>query len=198
MTENQKLYSAITKIAWGYIFILVHIKINTMDLLPSFVGYGMILYSLTLLKDNCKTIMLLRPLAVVLIIWTALSWVQETIGAQLIPFINYISFIIEIIELYFNFQLLTDLSLLALQHQKEENIAKKLITRRNIYTVCTTFLFILSFVMQKFFPTGADIVATIFFATGIITLIIMFMIVSALFGLRDLFKEDPPSPEITA
>lgn len=188
MNETGRYYSAITKIAWGYIFILVHIKINTMDLLPSFAGYAMMLYSLTLLKDKCKNIMLLRPLAIVLIIWSTISWVQESFGLQL-P-LAYVGFIVQIIELYFNFQLLTDLSQLAAEYQSDEQyIDKKLLRRRNIFTALSTVIYI--FAAVPYFTDSLSEYEALAYALmvfGIVQLIVAFIIVHTLFELRKLFK----------
>lgn len=194
MNETGRYYSAITKIAWGYIFILVHIKINTMDLLPDFAGYAMMLYSLTLLKDKCKNIMLLRPLAIVLIIWSTISWVQTSFGLQL-P-LAYVGFIVQIIELYFNFQMLTDLSQLAAEYQSDEkHIDKKLLRRRNIFTALSTVIYIsaaLPYFMDSLSEYEALAYALMVF--GIVQMIVALIIVHTLFELRKLFKTVPYIP----
>ncbi len=191
MEENRRYYSAITKIAWGYIFIYVNINISVIDILPSFAGYAMMLYSLTLLKDKCRNIMLLRPLAILLIIWHVISWIQSFLESPLS--LIYVSIIMYIIELYFHFQQLTDLSQLAAEYQGEnQHIDKSLITRRNIYTGISTIVCLIS-VLPYFASAIAQIEALsyIMLSLALVMLFVAFMIVFTLFSLRKLFKNNP-------
>ena len=193
MEQNKNLYSAITKIAWGYICILVNINIGSVNILPAFVGYILILDSLRLLKEKCKNIMLLRPLAIILIIWNIFTWLQTSFAIQSSTAI-YIGFIIEIIQLYFNFQLITELSRLATEYQGEaQHIDKALLTRRNIYTAVTTTYYLLS-VVPYLITANTNIFAIVdgltsfLFIIGIVTLIVGFMLIYTIFGLRKLFS----------
>ena len=194
MEEYKKYYSAITKIAWGYIFIYVNINISTIDILPSFAGYAMMLYSLSLLKDKCKNIMLLRPLAILLIVWNVISWVMTAAAVEYS--IAYVSLIMYIAELYFHFQLLTDLSQLAAEYQGEnQHTDKALILRRNIYTGVSTLFYLLT-VLTRFVSAISQLEAVTYIMLGlsIVMLFVAIMIIFTLFSLRKLFKTVPYIP----
>ena len=51
MTDCQKLFSGISKAAWGYFFLYFNININNVSILPGFVGYLLFLSAIRLLKE---------------------------------------------------------------------------------------------------------------------------------------------------
>ncbi len=194
MTDRLTLYKAISKIAYGFIFILVHIKIGPFDLLPDFVGYIMIIYAFLTLKDECKTILLLKPLGTVLAVWHTILYILQVFSITSFPFSSLINITVSIITIYFNFQLLTDLSLIAEKYQQtDEALDRKFIIRRNIYTICMTVIFIFSYITLKFHSVPEDIAVIITSIPGVISLIAMFLVVSALFSLRKKFRDNEPS-----
>ena len=52
MTDYQKLYSGISKAAWGYFFLYFNINFNNVSILPSFVGYLLFLSVIKLLNNE--------------------------------------------------------------------------------------------------------------------------------------------------
>lgn len=196
MNELQKLRSAITRIAWGYIFTLVDIKIGQIDILPSFIGFGIMLSAFSLLKEKSKTVSLLRPFAYVLIVWNVISWILKAGVSVSVPFlsvtiINYISYIIEIIELYFNFQLLTEMSIIAAEYQPSDiELDKSFLTKRNVLTVFSTVILIFSFATNTIPENYSDIITVIFAGISVITLFLMFIIVYSLFRLKSFIPKE--------
>lgn len=196
MNELQKLRSAITRIAWGYIFTLVDIRIGQIDILPSFIGFGIMLSAFSLLKEKSKTVSLLRPFAYVLIVWNVISWILKAGVSVSVPFlsvtiINYISYIIEIIELYFNFQLLTEMSIIAAEYQPSEiELDKSFLTKRNVLTVFSTVILIFSFATNTIPANYSDIITVIFAGISVITLFLMFIIVYSLFRLKSFIPKE--------
>lgn len=196
MNELQKLRSAITRIAWGYIFTLVDIKIGQIDILPSFIGFGIMLSAFSLLKEKSKTVSLLRPFAYVLIVWNVISWILKAGVSVSVPFlsvtiINYISYIIEIIELYFNFQLLTEMSIIAAEYQPSDiELDKSFLTKRNVLTVFSTVILIFSFATNTIPANYSDIITVIFAGISVITLFLMFIIVYSLFRLKSFIPKE--------
>lgn len=197
MTDNQKLYKALSKIAYGFIFILVHIRIGPIDILPDFVGYIMITSAIFSLKNESRTILLLEPLGVFLSVWNAVAVLLSLSDISSLPFINYLSIIIQIINIYFYFQLFTDISHIAKKYQPEDTaFDKKFIIRRNIYIVTQTLILILNyfFVSDSFlrdiFDISDDITAYLIVPVSLINFIVLVLIVSAIFSFRKIFKEN--------
>ncbi len=197
MTANKKLYKAISNIAYGFIFILIHIKIGPFDILPDFVGFIMITLSVISLKDECKTIGLLKPLGIFLSVWEAAELLLSFTDAVTILMAGHLTSVVTIINIYFYFQLFTDISLIAKKYQPEgSNFDKKLITRRNIYVISETIIFLLTYlILHTDTLTHNDLSAYILLPVSIINLIVLLLIVSALFSFRKIFKAEEINAE---
>lgn len=204
MTDNQKLYKALSKIAYGLIVIHVNINIGSIDILPDFAGYIMITLAIISLKDECKTIGLLKSLGIFLSVWSVAAIILALTEAAVFPFSNYINSIVKIIGIYFYFQLFTDISLIAKKYQPEDvSFDKKFITRRNIITVSETLFFFLGnvllnsdFLTDKF-NINDTVSAYLLTPIAILDFFVILLIITALFSFRKLFKNPEESQEIS-
>ncbi len=139
MTDNQKLYNGISNAAWGYFFIYFDININTVSLLPSFVGYLLFLSAIRRLKDAEKELSLLHTLGVILALWHGAEWVVSFAGIDLEGAWQFIDIIVSLVNLYFHFQLLTNLASIAAKHQPAGcALDAKLLRYRTLQTVMLT------------------------------------------------------------
>lgn len=194
MTDYSRLPKGVSKIAWGFIFILIHVKINSFDMLPDFVGYILILSGINNLKDECKTISLLRPLGLFLTVWNIIAIFSGFTSLGVI--MSYISGIVSIINIYFTFQLLTECSLIAARYQSsDDNLDKTIRTRRNIHTVCITIMQITMIVIQYIPEEFQEISISIPAVSGVVALIVLLMTVSSLFRLKRLLAAYAASRE---
>ncbi len=205
MTDRTIIYKSISKTAYGYILILVAVMIGTIDILPDFIGYIMMLYAIEALKGECKTISLLKPFGYALAVWKAIVFILRAFGIGVISISSFnpaaaflyiiyiIGIIINIISIYFDYQLLTEMSLLAKKYQKEQDsLDRKFIVRRNINTVCMTLAFSISNLSNVFQDIPQDIAVILVIIPAVLSLFVMFLVVTALFSLRKLFKGMPP------
>ena len=103
MMDYQKLYSGISKAAWGYFFLYFNINFNNVSILPSFVGYLLFLSAINLLKDEERELSLLRTLAVIMALWTGVEWLASFVGLNLEGMWQFIDIIISLVNLYFHF-----------------------------------------------------------------------------------------------
>lgn len=134
MSERKMLYMAVKNVAWGYIFLHIHINVGTLDLLPDWVGYLLILAALPVIAGEVRTASLLPPLAVGLAVWEGLKWILNLLGvAAELPLLNLLA---AVIALYFHFQLLTDIA--AVSEKYECPQTKRILTLRTVQTVITT------------------------------------------------------------
>lgn len=112
-TENvkenlEKTIRAVGYIAWGYILIHLNVNIGTLNILPNWLGYLLVVAALPLLSGEVSSILLLRPLGIALTVWEAILWVLALIGiTQSFYLLNVIA---GVLFLYFHFQLLTNLA----------------------------------------------------------------------------------------
>lgn len=109
--EKRKLISAVRCIAWGYVFLHLNFNLGTLNVLPGFVGYALIVSALPDLAKEGRPSRLLRPLGIGLGVWDAVVWGFAFFGVTVeLPIIDLIA---GVVGLYFHFQLLTDLSAVA-------------------------------------------------------------------------------------
>lgn len=119
MTDYMKLYSGISKVAWGYFFLYFDINIGGVSILPSFIGFSLFLSAINDLKDEERDLALLRTLGILLALWHSAEWVAGWVSVDLDGGSQFIDIIICLIDLYFHFQLLTNLASLAAKHQPD-------------------------------------------------------------------------------
>ena len=139
MTDYQKLYSGISKAAWGYFFLYFNLNFNNVSILPSFVGYLLFLSAINLLKDEERELSLLRTLAVIMALWTGVEWLASFVGLNLEGMWQFIDIIISLVNLYFHFQFLTNLASIAAKYQPEGyELDAKLLRYRTLQTIMLT------------------------------------------------------------
>ncbi len=139
MTDNRKLYDGVSKVAWGYFFLYFNININAVSLLPSFIGYLLFLSAINYLKDEDRELSLLHTLGVILALWHGAEWFLSWGGISLDGAWQFIDIIISLANLYFHFQLLTNLASIAAKYQPEgTELDAKLLRYRTLQTVMLT------------------------------------------------------------
>ena len=144
MTDYKKIYTGITKAIWGYFFIYFNININSVSLLPSFVGYLLFLSAIDCLKDEERELSLLHTLGVIMSVWCGAEWIASWIAIDLDGKMQIVDIIICVVNLYFHFQLLTNLASIARKYQSEGyGLDTKLLRYRTLQTVMLTVVMIL-------------------------------------------------------
>ena len=181
MINYQKLYDGISKAAWGYFFIYFNININTVSLIPSFVGYLLFLSAIECLKEEERELSLLHTLGVILAAWHGIAWLASWISFNLDGAWQFIDIIISLVNLYFHFQLLTNIASIATKYQPEgyEQDAK-LLRYRTLQTVMLTAILIIT----RLQPWLSEVWTYISVVMLIVYLIAGICLMKALFDLR--------------
>lgn len=191
MTDYQKLYNGISKAAWGYFFIYFNINVGAVNLLPSFVGYLFFLSTISCLKDEERELSLLNTLGVILALWHSAEWVVSLFGINLEGSWQFIDIIISLVNLYFQFQLLTNLASIATKYQPEGyELDEKLLRYRTLQTVMLTAIEIIINLQ----PWLSEVWTYISVIMIIVYLIAGICLMKALFNLRRCL---PTSEELT-
>ena len=181
MTDYQKLYSGISKAAWGYFFLYFNINFNNVSILPSFVGYLLFLSAIKLLKEEERELSLLHTLAVIMALWTGVEWLASFVGLNLEGMWQFIDIIISLVNLYFHFQFLTNLASIAAKYQSEGyELDAKLLRYRTLQTVMLTAIE----VIIRFQPWLSEAWTVISICMLIVYLIAGICLMKALFDLR--------------
>lgn len=134
--NHLKLADAVKRIAWSYLLLHLHINIGTLDILPDWAGHWMILSSLPVLAQQEPSADLLRPFGIILMANSTVRWVVTLFGSSLdIPLL---STLITVVNLYFHFQLLTNLASISEKYGCPET--KRILTLRTVHTAATTLM----------------------------------------------------------
>ncbi len=178
MTNNiADIRSAVKKVAWGFFLIYIHFNLGTIDILPDWAGYAIMVSALAVIALEQESAKLIRPFGMVLVAWSFIEWILKIFGLQI--YLNYVSLIPSAINLYFTFQLFTNLAAIADKYSCPQ--AKRLLVLRTInviFTVANTFLLYLGIITE-----GGEVYTVFMVATLVVALIIMLAILITLFGL---------------
>lgn len=187
MTTYTKLYDGISKVAWGYLFLYFDINIGTVSILPSFVGYILFLQAIRLLEDEERELTLIRTLGFILTVWNVIEWVAKWFSLSFGQNWQFINIIIGLINLYFHFQLITNLATIATKYQQvgyEQD--KKLLKYRTVQTIMLTVFLVTTNLSSLFIEAWAYISL----ALGIVYIIVCICLMKALFDLRKCLRKD--------
>ena len=149
---NESLASALRKVAWGWILLHCNFNLGSLNILPDWLGYLLILQALSVLAASVRSAALLIPFGMGLTGWSLVTWVLDIFGIT-IAFL-WLDLLVTVIGLYFQFQLLTDLAELADDWFCEQGATLR--KYRTVQTVLTTVLWLAGFFMVN--KTGFDIV----------------------------------------
>lgn len=145
MTDRNVLYSAISKCAWAYFFSYFDINLGTVSILPDFVAFWLFLGAIDKLQREERELKLLKPLGVLLLCWHIGDWLLSWVGASAEGLHTALDLIICLANLYFHFQLLTNLASVAAKYQPEDgDQEQKLLSCRSWQTVLLTVAMLLS------------------------------------------------------
>ena len=181
MTDYQKLYTGIGRAAWGYFFIYFDINLNTVSILPSFIGYLLFLSAINHLCDEERELNLLRTLGIILTVWHIASWFASFGAIKLDGMLPAVDIIIGVVNIYFHFQLLTNLASIAAKYQSEDHeFDAKLLRYRTMQTVMITAVIILGYLAKW----QTELVTVISVGMIIVYLIVAVLLMKALFDLR--------------
>lgn len=185
MHDNHRLYSALSKVAWGYFFAYFNFNVNTVSITPNFVGYVLIFLAIDMLKEEVSEVVLLKPLAVILILWHGACWFASWGGVNLENETGFFSIITALVNLYFHFQFLTNLAAIAIRYQPEGvSLDDKLLQYRTVLTVLNTAAMIMGYLSYWI----GDVLNVLVLIMLIVIVVITICLMSTLFKLRRLFE----------
>lgn len=137
--DNRPLSSVIKRVALGYVLIYFNINIGTLNLLPNWAGYLLIVSALPFLSQKEGSAILLKPLGVALALWSGFEWVFALFGGKADAYL--IGVTVGILNIYFHFQLITNIS----EFASEPNRKRRLLILRSATVIfCTATVILLS------------------------------------------------------
>ena len=121
MDNREKLYSGLSKAAWGYFLLNFDINLGTVSILPRFAGFFMLCSALGYLAEEQRDLTLLCPLGRLLAVWNLADWLLSWFGTHLTGKLLFLDLLITAAGLYFHFQFLTDMAALAEKLQQPDS-----------------------------------------------------------------------------
>lgn len=188
--DRESLYRALSNGAWGYLFLNFDLNIGTVSITPRFVGWLLFVAAIRDLSPKRRDLALLRPLALLLAVWSGadwlLSWVHGSVGGHIL----FLDLLMAAAAIYFHFQFLTDLAALAQLRQPEGgSLDRRLRRRRTVYILLTTGVSVLMHLSGERYAGFQGYAALGLSAAALITAL---CIMAGVFELRGLFREEQP------
>ena len=187
MIARQKLYDGIGNAAWGYLFIYFNVNLGTLNILPAFVGYLLFHSAIKKLCAAERELNLLNTLVGILTIWHIASWIGDLLSFDLGALIPIADIIVSVVNIYFHFQLMTNLATIAAKYQPAgEDLDRTILNCRTFQTIMLTAAIILLYLTN---PTG---ILGIYTSIGvaILYLIAGIVLMKTLFDLRRCFTPE--------
>ncbi|MBQ8830495.1 MAG: hypothetical protein IJ017_02730 [Oscillospiraceae bacterium] len=143
MSDRERLCSAVKRIAWGYVLIYLDININTVSILPNWLGYMFMLRALPDLSEEERSAELLKPLGTAMAVWELIKWTAVMFGVSfetgtLGTVLNIAGYVMAVVSMYFHFQLLTNLANAAEKYGSTRS--RKILRLRTVNTVIMMIL----------------------------------------------------------
>lgn len=186
MVARRDIYGGLSRAAWGYLFLYLDINLGTVSILPRFVGWLLFLSAIEQLKAERRELALLRPLGILLLLWSGADWLASWAGADVDGHIVPLDLIVTVAQMYFHFQFLTDCAALA-EPYSYAGIHRRLLRWRTLQTLLLTGMGILT-------EAGAwlgRISGYMLAASAVVYLIAGLCLMAALFALRKFYQGDP-------
>lgn len=168
---KSKLSHGVKKVAWGYLFIHLDFTLFVINILPNWAGFILFFSALSIIGEEDESAVLLRPLCAALGIWEGILWAASIIGLEINSTI--LQLIVNIIGIYFHFQLLTNLAVTAERYRCPQ--AASILRLRTLRTVLATLL-ALPFPYQDY--------EVLLFIGMLVSLAVAIWLIAVLFSLR--------------
>lgn len=193
-TDYQKLQRSLSKVILGYVFLYINLNIGQVNLLPIFVGYLLFLSAIEGLKEEERELSLLKTLGVILALWHAFVWAMSWVSVEIEGKWLLADILISVMNIYFQFQFVTNLAAIAEKYQTEEDdLHGKMLKYRTWQTVILTVITIVT----ELLPQEPTLVGYLFTTMAVVYLILAFCLIKALFALRRCVQEPQPEPNET-
>lgn len=182
--NQEQIYRGLSKVAWGYVFLTFNLNLGTLNVLPNWGGYLFFLAAIGLLGEKLRDLPLLKPFCILLAAVDIVDWLAIlTTGESLTGRLFLVYLLLVCISIYFQFQLITDLALLAEEYGLPSGVLRGC---RNVDAVISV-LILLPLPWED--NELLTVLSILLMLTGIIVRLIL---VWQLFVLRKSFRPETP------
>ena len=186
MTQREDLYRGTSRAAWGCFFLYFNINLGPVNILPAFGAYLLFLSAIRLLEGEVRDLSLLRPFGAALAVWNILAWSLAIFGADLSGRLPVVQLVLNLMELWFFFQLFTDLAELAKRYETDGEVSRRLLRWR---TVQILLLMVLALPWEPLVRRW-EAAELLMAGLSVTALAACLCIMASIFALRRLFREE--------
>ena len=93
MPDRKTIYDGLSCAAWGYFFLYFNINLGNVSILPSFVGYLLLLSAIGSLQAVRRELALLRTPGRLLALYTVAGWALSWVGTQLPGHVQFLDLV---------------------------------------------------------------------------------------------------------
>lgn len=176
--ESNTTANTVRKIAWGYFFLYLDINLNSWSVLPAWLGWYKFSSAIGALKEKRPKLALLENFLPPILVWSLLKWQQFF---ALPGWTGPVGVMLSLMQLYFHFHLLTELSALA-----SGDLARRLLRCRTVSVVMQTALTVLIAL-----PLPQNAIAALGFPLVLAGLLVCLYMMASLFHLAKELEEAP-------
>lgn len=194
MIDRSSLYKGLSHAAWGYLFLNLDFNLGNVSILPRFAGWLLFLSAIETLKEERRDLELLRPLAILLALWSGADWLASWVGKDVDSLFPPLNLVTAVAQIYFQFQFLTDMAALArtwCPHPEEVTLSRRILRCRTGQVVLVTLLSFASYLPAR--PSGS-LAAGVLFLLAVVYCILGLWLMISLFALRAAFQDAAPPP----
>ncbi len=142
----EKLTAAVYRVAIAFGILCFNINLGRINILPNWLGYWLILKSLDDIAEEEPSAALLKPLGKLLMVWFVGEWFLKMLGVDVGR--SFIVYIVAVEQLYFQFQLLTNLASIAARYVPQ--FEQRILRLRTVMTlVVTGYALVSAFVVSE-------------------------------------------------
>lgn len=196
MTDRSSLYKGLSCAAWGYLFLCYDFNVNNVSVLPRFAGWLLFLHAIDELKEERRDLALLRPLGVLLALWTGADWLASWAGRDVDGHLPPLDLVVAVAQLYFLFQFLTDLAALARAYCREPeaaDLSRRILRCRTVQTVLVTAIALSSYLPRPG-RLPSELMDGAVAALALVYALLGVALMLYLFRLRGAFRDAAPPP----
>lgn len=178
------LDTGVSRAAWACLLLSVDINLGAVSILPQFAGWLMLCSAVGLLAAEWRDFGLLRPLTLLLALWSGIDWLLSWGGQALEGRFLPLDLIAAAASLYFHFQFFTGCAALAERYQPEgAELDRRFLRWRTVQTLLFTAAFLLRWLPEAAWRTAGTLCMTV------LLLLVKLSLIAALFALRRCFRE---------
>lgn len=132
--KDMKYVQALKRVVLAYVILLFNFNLGTFNIIPNWLAYLYFYKAIPPISKYEKSVSLLKPIIIVLGIYEFIEWILVIAGINIDIYV--LKLIVTAVCLYFNFQLLTNITDISLKNNFKN--AKYLYLLRNLKTILIT------------------------------------------------------------